>query len=190
MRLFVSIELPKEVRNSLRHAAEQLAGAVKAKWTAADQFHLTLKFLGEVPDPQIPKIIEHLRGVRFEESLSLQTSGLVCFPPHGPIRIIAAEMKDVDGRCSRLQAEIDSACHAAGFPPEARRWTPHVTVGRVKDRAGAAARTMVMAYKFPQLDLEIDEFSLMESRLDRIGPTYIRVATFLNAARRTAENRC
>ena len=178
MRLFVSIELSDEVRNSLRRAQEQLAEIVKAKWTAADQFHLTLKFLGETADPNVPKILEQLRGVRFDEALALQTAGLVCFPPHGPIRIIAAAMKDEGGRCAELQGEIDRACHAAGFPLEGRRWTPHVTIGRVKDRVTAGARAAVTSANLPSIDFEIDEFYLMESRLDRIGPHYTRVATF------------
>ncbi len=186
MRLFVSIELPDEVRNSLRRAQEQLAEIVKAKWTPADQFHLTLKFLGETADPYLPRIIEELRRVRFDEPLTLRTAGLVCFPPHGPIRIIAAAMKDEGGLCAKLQSEIDQACHAAGFPLEGRRWTPHATVGRVKDRTAAGARSAVMAHQLPALDFEIDEFALMESNLDRVGPTYIRVATFVNVARRTA----
>jgi 2'-5' RNA ligase len=186
MRLFVSIELPDEVRNSLRRAQEQLADIVKAKWTPADQFHVTLKFLGETPDADFPKIVEELRGVRFDEALALQTAGLVCFPPHGPIRIIAAAMMDEGGLCAELQSEVDQACHAAGFPLEGRRWTPHATVGRVKDRTAAGARSAVMAHQMPALDFEIDEFALMESKLDRVGPTFIRVATFVNAARRTA----
>ncbi len=178
MRLFVSIELPDEVRNSLRRAQEQLAEMVKAKWTPVDQFHITLKFLGETPDPHLPKIIEELRGVRFDEALALQTAGLVCFPPHGPIRIIAAAMKDEGGLCAELQSEIDQACHAAGFPLEGRRWRPHVTIGRVKDRSATGARSAVTSASLLCISSEIHEFYLMESRLDQDGPNYTRVATF------------
>jgi 2'-5' RNA ligase len=186
MRLFVSIELPDEVRNSLRRAQEHLAEIVKAKWTPADQFHLTLKFLGETEDARVPRLVDELRSVRFHKALRLRIAGFVCFPPHGPIRIIAAAMKDEGGLCAELQSEIDQACHDAGFPLEGRRWTPHATIGRVKDRTAAGVRSAVMAHQLPALDFEIDEFALMESNLDRVGPTYIRVATFVNAARRTA----
>jgi 2'-5' RNA ligase len=178
MRLFVSIELPQEIKRNLEKVQSQLRSLIKAKWTAPEQFHLTLKFLGETPDAQLPQITDALSTVRFEIPIALQLRGIVCFPPHGPIRIIAAAMSDETGACAELQSQIDQACHRAGFPLEGRRWTPHVTIGRVKERTSAAARTAVTAVNLPQVQFEIDEFYLMESRLDQIGPTYIRVATF------------
>ena len=185
MRLFVAIELPDDLRRALAQVQERLARTVKAKWTAVEQFHLTVKFLGETADSRLPSVVEHLNAVRLDEPITLQTAGMVCFPPNGPIRIIASALNDIEGKCARLQQAIDKVCHAAGFPLEGRRWTPHVTVGRVKDRA-AGARAIVVAEKLPGLDFEVEEFLLMESRLDQRGATYNRVASFVNAARRRA----
>jgi 2'-5' RNA ligase len=185
MRLFVSIELPQEIKRNLEKVQSQLRSLIKAKWTAPEQFHLTLKFLGETPDAQLPQITDALSTVRFEIPIALQTRGIVCFPPHGPIRIIAATMSDETGACALLQSQIDEACHRAGFPRDARRWTPHVTVGRVKERSPAAARDV----QLPQMQFEIDEFYLMESRLDRIGPKYLRLSTFTIQDPGTAETR-
>jgi RNA 2',3'-cyclic 3'-phosphodiesterase len=187
MRLFVSIELPEDVRRHLGHIQKRLEPIIKAKWTALEQFHLTLKFLGETADSQITEIVDRLRAVRIEEAIRLRTGGVVCFPPHGPIRIIAAGMKDEAEACARLQAEIESACHAAGFALEGRAWKPHVTVGRVKDRTPAGARSAVIAAceNLSEAEFEVDEFCLMQSSLDRNGPTYIRLATISSMPGRT-----
>lgn len=190
MRLFVSIELPEDVRRHLGHVQKRLEPIIKAKWTAPEQFHLTLKFLGETPDHQLPQIISALGGVRLDIPITLQTSGIVCFPSHGPIRIIAAALADEIGASGSLQSRIDEACHGAGFPLDARRWNPHVTIGRVKDRTGDSVRRVIAALAFSPLQFETEEFYLMESRPDQNGPKYVRLATFTIRGRGTGETRC
>jgi 2'-5' RNA ligase len=185
MRLFVSVELPEEIKRSLSSIQDRLRPLIKARWTAPEQFHLTLKFLGETPDSQLPQITGALGGVQFNDPITLHTSRIVCFPPHGPIRIIAAEMADESGACSVLQSGIDQACNRAGFQLEARRWTPHVTVGRVKDRAPGSLRAAAASSSLPRMDFEVEEFHLMESCLDLTGPTYLSLATFVSAAHRS-----
>lgn len=180
MRLFIAIELPDDVRRHLQGMQELLRPIVKAKWTRPEQLHLTLKFLGETEDSELPKILEHLGAIRMAEPIRLSTEGVVCFPPHGPIRIVAAALEDEAGNCAKLQAEIDQACYVAGFPLEGRRWTPHVTLARVKERLGASVRSAITqaSAALAECRCEIDAFALIESRLDRDGPTYARVASF------------
>jgi 2'-5' RNA ligase len=159
---------------------ELLRPIVKAKWTRPEQLHLTLKFLGDTADSELPKILEYLRGIQMSEPIRLATGGVVCFPPHGPIRIVAAALEDEAGNCAKLQAEIDQACYLAGFPIEGRRWTPHVTLARVKDRVGASVRSAAAeaGTGLAECRCEIDAFAIIESRLDRDGPTYARIASF------------
>jgi 2'-5' RNA ligase len=180
MRLFIAIELPDDVRRHLQEMQELLRPTFKAKWTRPEQLHLTLKFLGQTADSELPKILEQLRAIRMSEPIRLATAGAVCFPPHGPIRIVAAALEDEGGNCAKLQSEIDQACYSAGFPLEGRRWTPHVTLARVKDRAGTSARSAAAeaGAGLTNCRCEIDAFALMESRLDRDGPAYGRIASF------------
>ena len=180
MRLFIAIELPDHVRRHLQWMQELLRPILKAKWSRPEQLHLTLKFLGETDHSKLPEVIEQLRAISISEPIRLSTAGVVCFPPHGPIRIVAAALQVEAGNCAKLQSAIDQACHAAGFPLEGRRWTPHVTLARVKDRLGASVRSAATeaGAGLGECRCEIDTFALIESRLDRDGPTYGRVASF------------
>ena len=184
MRLFIAIELPDDVRRHLQEMQELLRPTIKAKWTRGEQMHLTLKFLGETAEAKLPQVVEQLRGVAMAEPIRLATAGVVCLPPHGPIRIVAAALEDEAGNCAKLQSEIDRACHTAGFPLDGRRWRPHVTLARVKERVRGSARAQaeIACAKISTAAFEPDGFCLIESRLDRQGPSYSTVATFTDAA--------
>ena len=177
MRLFIAIELPEEIRRSLVRVQNSLRPVVAAKWVRVEQLHLTLKFLGETPDAELPGLIEELNRVRFD-AFELSTAGVVCFPPHGPIRIVAARLEDAERKCASLQREIDKACHAAGFRLEGREWIPHVTLARVKMRLPSSARAAAIGTLVERESFLVDYFSLMESRLDQPGPEYVAVARF------------
>jgi 2'-5' RNA ligase len=171
------MELPEDIRRLMARVQDTLRGVIDAKWVQAEQMHLTLKFLGETTDEELPEVVEALKGIRFE-AVELWTEGVVCFPPHGAIRIVAAELGDGEGKCARLTAEIDRACHEVGFKLEGRKWTPHVTVGRVKSRVAGSARAAASAIAVERREFVVDEFALIESRLDRSGPEHLKVAHF------------
>ncbi|HEX4054052.1 MAG TPA: RNA 2',3'-cyclic phosphodiesterase [Tepidisphaeraceae bacterium] len=179
MRLFIAIELPEHLRRHLQRMQEMLHPIFGGKSVRPSQLHLTLKFLGETADEALPRIVQQLRAVEMGPT-RLTTAGIVCFPPNGPVRIVAAALNDHDLHCAKLQSDIDHAAHAAGFPLEPRRWTPHVTLIRIKDRVSTSARSagIAAAAGMAELDFDPDEFSLIESRLDREGPTYVTVAKF------------
>jgi RNA 2',3'-cyclic 3'-phosphodiesterase len=178
MRLFIAIALPPEIRRHLARMQELLRPMIPARWTNPQQFHLTLKFLGETADKKLPALLAELRTVRIEQPIPLQAAGVTCFPPHGAIRIIAAAFKDESGNCRRLQGEIERACHGWGFPLEGRPWTPHVTIARAKGRLPAAARAVAVrgVESLSEEAFWAEEFFLIESRLDRQGPVYINLA--------------
>ncbi|MGD0461163.1 MAG: RNA 2',3'-cyclic phosphodiesterase [Tepidisphaeraceae bacterium] len=179
MRLFVAIELPERLRRHLLRMQEILRPIFGGKPVRPEQLHLTLKFLGETPDETLPRLLERLRTVEMGP-IRLTTSGVVCFPPNGPVRIVAAALEDQGLHCAQLQRDIDQAAHAAGFPLEGRRWTPHVTLIRVKDRVPASARAAGIAAvaEMAEVEFEPDEFVLIQSNLDRVGPTYATLARF------------
>ncbi|MGD1278688.1 MAG: RNA 2',3'-cyclic phosphodiesterase [Tepidisphaeraceae bacterium] len=181
MRLFVAIELPEVVRQHLQRMQDALRPVIPARWTKSEQLHVTLKFLGETLDADVPRVIEGLRTIQIEQPIQLSVSGVVCFPPHGLIRIVAAAMADAEGRCVDLAKQIDTACHDVGFALEHRPWTPHVTIGRVKERTERDTRDRAAAAIAPMAagpSWDVEEFALIQSHLDQRGPTYIRAAHF------------
>jgi RNA 2',3'-cyclic 3'-phosphodiesterase len=181
MRLFIAIELPEYVRNTLHEIQNALSPEISARWVPETQLHLTLKFIGETPDADLPRIVDGLSTITIDNPLELRICGVICFPPQGRIRIIAAALEDADGRCAKLQAKIDAACHAADIPLDGRVFEPHITLARLTDCATFASRDRVagLVAGIPTGDaFHIQGFSLIESRLSKEGSRYVTIASF------------
>jgi 2'-5' RNA ligase len=180
VRLFIAIELPEFVAGHLAKMQDALRPLLEhARWTRPDQLHLTLKFLGETPEQRVSELVDSLRKIKIDDEICLQAHALACFSARGPVRIVAAALQDAQGRCARLQEQIDHACHDVGFMLEGRRWTAHVTLARLKDRNSSAVRQTAAAAVAPLLPgppFTVGDFALIQSRLDRDGPVYVRVA--------------
>jgi 2'-5' RNA ligase len=173
MRLFVAIELPESIKRHLALMQNALRDSIRARWLSAEQMHLTLKFLGETPDRDLPRLIAALKSVEMNRHVEMQIIGTVCFPTHGLPRIVAASLRDLSGELGDLQSRIDQACRVVGFPLEVRRFTPHITLARVKDRQPRPSPVPAASPTFNS-----SEFVLYESRLDHRGPKYTPLAHF------------
>lgn len=189
MRLFFAVELPPDVKAHLLRLRDEFGRREhgRVKWERPENLHLTIKFLGEVPDPAVALLCDTVKQVSVPGPIRLQAAGWVLFPERGPVRIVAAGVGgDVD-RLQRLHGELDSACHAAGYPREARVYKPHLTIGRAKEELSGAIRGTYCPKpseegRVPDADtgptFDVTDFVLTESRLGRDGPVYTTVARF------------
>ena len=160
-RLFVAIELPNEVRDRLWRACCDVPGA---RWTEAEQMHLTLRFVGEVDElvfRDVEGALEEVRGAPFE----LEMRGVGHFPPRGEPRVLWAGIVRSDALVS-LQKRVESAVERGGVPRDGRRFSPHVTLARL---AGTPERTvgswLAMNGLLRSDPFEVREFHLFSSRL-------------------------
>src|SRR5262249_55470664 len=104
-------------------------GLPGAHWVRDRQFHLTLRFLGEVEGPVARAASDALNGVRADPfELSLQGVGL--FPPRGPPRVLWAGIEPSE-ELLELQRQVERILRRAGLPPESRKFAPHVTLARL-----------------------------------------------------------
>jgi RNA 2',3'-cyclic 3'-phosphodiesterase len=189
MRLFVAIEISDEARLHLMQVQKTLQAAVQKsmiRWTDPAKVHLTLKFLGEVRDGDVPGVTGALAGIRMTTtSLLLRPTGLLFFPPRGPLRIVGAEMGGDVEALGALQARIEEACAELGLPRENRKYCPHLTIGRAKGEVGGRVRqdlTRNMEGLWPGPEFRAREFVLIESRPGRAGSEYTKLALFLIAS--------
>ena len=181
MRLFIAIELSDELRNHLVRVQDKVRTvAPDLSCTSPQNLHLTLKFLGEVPDADVRSLTDALNTIPPVGQFPLTTTGILCFPDRGRVRVISASVNAPDNLL-RLQSHIVSAAEATGFAREARTYHPHITLARARtplpppmrqklnDRgdARAAAPTML-----------VNDFVLMESRLHSKGAQYTPAARF------------
>ena len=195
VRLFIAIELPKDVRDYLGGLSREWQGTwnqqrplgftpeehPRPTWVAAAIFHVTVKFFGEVPEPDVTTVCGALAQTVGAGVMRLQPDRIECFPPSGPVRTITAGLGGDVGRLQRLHREIDERCAAIGYSPEPREYRPHITLARAKSPLPRYMRNRLVemsAARLPGPGFEATEFVLMESRLRPAGPEYILMARF------------
>ena len=175
MRLFVAILLDDEVRAALARVQQQLARECSGvRWVRQDQLHITAKFLGEVPDRDVAGVSKALEQAAMRLTpFEMTLKGCGCFPPRGAVRIVWAGIEEPSGSLLRTVEAVEEALAELGFPRERRPFSPHITIGRVKqDTSGGSWRPVVSEFEFPVLAQPVEKITLMSSVLAPHGPRY------------------
>lgn len=176
MRLFIAIEITDEIKRQLVDVQQQLKGsAVDASWPRPEGIHLTLKFLGEVPEAKAQEIMRTLTtAVRGTGQFRLEVGGVGTFPNPGNARVVWVGLSGDGGKLSSLQASVDEAMTGIGFERDNRGFTPHLTLGRIKSIRSRDAWTKALeAVKDLRLPaFEVSSVSLMKSELKPAGAVY------------------
>lgn len=144
------------------------------RWTRPEQMHLTLKFLGEVEDRLLPKVCDAvIAAADAYAAFKFEVAGVGCFPERGPVRVLWAGVTMTDPTLPACVERLERDLAALGFEPERRRFSPHLTIGRVKDRAKAPGlRERIAGVRLDPLTQPVEELVLFESRLSPQGPRY------------------
>jgi 2'-5' RNA ligase len=187
MRLFLAIELPDPIRQSILRLAKTLRrfDVPEKSLIRRENLHLTLKFIGEVTDPAVSPMCDVLRQIPTPASFRLQPSHLGCLPERGEVRIISVGL---DGQLDLLQSlyeGIESASSSLGLRKEGRRFHPHITVARLRKTLPSSARQELERIPLPDsagMEFDVREFVLMQSVFEPAGVRYLRVARFPLAA--------
>ena len=181
MRLFVAIELSSELRTHLVKMQEGVrAVTADLSLTRPENLHLTLKFLGEVPDAQVPRVTDALAAIAPVGEFDLKDAGIVCFPEGGRVRVVSAAVESTSNLIE-LHQRIEGAMEAAGFPREGRAYHPHITLARARNALPPPMRGRLMAAddaSKPRESMRVHDFVLMESRLHPKGAQYTPAARF------------
>jgi RNA 2',3'-cyclic 3'-phosphodiesterase len=140
-RTFIAIELPHDLRarvvehiNKLRHEFPD----VRASWLRKDNLHLTLKFLGDVPVTEIPKLSDAVaRAASGIKPFELTVAGCGAFPPKGRPHVLwigvgSADAPSTASPLSIIHSAIEDQCSKAGFSREQRPFHPHLTIARLR----------------------------------------------------------
>lgn len=177
VRLFISVELPEAWRDAARAARAALERQVEAplRWVDPRLMHLTLRFLGEVPEEEVSRLRNALDGVPpVDVQLALKQAG-----PNVPASRTAVVWLAIGGDGDGLRALADrvEAVVSIGFEPEQRPFRPHVTLARVDRRAsGGRRRTVAEAVeRLPAPSpspFTAHAVALVRSHLGRGGPRY------------------
>ena len=178
VRTFVAVLLPGELRSRLAQEVETLRGhASNVAWVAADNLHVTIKFLGGVDEARLGEIASALTRSVIEPVFDVGVRGLGAFPSATRARVLWAGASE-SVPFTRLAESADRALAALGFPPEGRGFTPHVTLGRVREprRNDALAQALDAAATRDFGTLRVGRVSLMRSDLSPRGARYTELA--------------
>jgi 2'-5' RNA ligase len=170
VRLFVAIDLPDDVKERLAGIQEDLSRC-EARITPVDPqiVHLTLKFIGEVPEERVGEVKEALSRVKCSP-FTIRVRGIGGNNPRQP-RVIWCRVED-EGCCEILHRSVEEALSPLGIPREARPFRPHATVARVKE-----FHPSILSRVRPHQDADLGScritgFTLKKSTLTPRGPVY------------------
>jgi 2'-5' RNA ligase len=167
-RLFISADLPHNVRERLSEISYGLPGA---NWVPPEQLHLTLRFIGEVDHGTASGIQNALDGIQ-TKSFYLSLKGVGHFPLRGDPEVLWAGVAKSDD-LMRLRNQIESRLTRNGVPPDARKFHPHVTLARLKDTRGPWIGSYIVNNSlFSMSEIPVQGFSLYSSRLTSEGAVH------------------
>jgi RNA 2',3'-cyclic 3'-phosphodiesterase len=183
LRSFIALELPDNVKETVALIIKRLRPAQHryVKWVAPDGTHLTIKFLGNIYSSQIPQITGIMKTAAGKmPPLDLRLGGLGMFPNEQRPRVIWVALEGNTEPLAEMQREIEQALAPMGFAPENRAFTPHLTLGRVRDNASSDDRKEIaVVVKEKKIEYEasftLRELSLMKSTLTPTGAIYNRI---------------
>jgi len=167
IRLFVALDLPEDIRARLLALQGGVPGA---RWSTNEQLHLTLRFIGEV-DGDVARDIDDALAIVRAPAFSLEISGVGEFGGKNP-RALWAGVKANDA-LMHLQRKIETAMQRIGLPPEQRKYSPHITLARLK----AAPRDKVVQFLthaalFSAGPFQVNQFVLFSSHTSPSGAIY------------------
>jgi 2'-5' RNA ligase len=180
VRLFVALEIPSEVRENLTAMLESLRAISKdLRWMRPGNLHVTLKFLGEVPETKLDAARTALAEIRSEQPVTLEFRGLGFFPNEKHPRVFWAAI-EASKNLIKLAVDIEGAMENLGIPREQRPFSPHLTLARF-ERPGLSDKLRGAIAKNAQRDfgtLRTHEFQLIQSKLKPSGAEYTTLASF------------
>jgi RNA 2',3'-cyclic 3'-phosphodiesterase len=173
-RLFTGIEIPPEIALALSSFRGGIPGA---RWVEPENYHITLRFIGDIDERMADDVTSILGERRQRAPLSITIDGLDSFGGSKPRAVFARTA--VNGELSELYGEQERLLRQVGLPPETRKFTPHITLARLKQVSPVdVANYIATRGHFPKLTFTADRFVLYSSRASMGGGPYIVEAAY------------
>jgi len=182
LRLFVAMDVPDGLRQSLGKAMEETAAsATGLQWVRPENVHFTMKFLGNVEEEKLPALKKSLRDLADSQAATdISIGGYGVFPSARRARVFWLGLKDGTEQLKELARKLDKRMARLGFPAETRPWAAHVTLARLRQPRDVTE--MLEAWEdqpgIKETAWRGEELVLYRSVLDRTGPVYAALERF------------
>jgi len=191
LRTFIALEIPHELQQIINQETAHLRNTIGPliRWVPPGNMHLTLKFLGNISPANMDMLTQMIRAEADScQPFVIQVTGLACFPSPKRPRVIYIGLQ-APAELEALQHGIESATTRLGYESEERSFSPHLTVGRVRQNISASDQQKIRrALEETQIDslgtARVDSVHLYNSDLKPTGSVYTRLfsAPFKNSS--------
>ena len=177
LRTFVAIEIPGEIRHrATRMVREMQESTDSVRWVDTENLHVTLKFLGDVEDREIYSVCRAAaNSVEPLNPFSVSCCGIHAFPSAQRPKTIWLGIDDPHMELTNLFNRLDIELSEIGYPREPRKYTPHLTLGRVQHGRRNLGDLVSVMESLADRDagcLPVDSLTIYTSELHRSGPVY------------------
>lgn len=182
IRAFIAVDLPPSTQQAIQKQVNDLRQSAgdSVRWVQVRNIHLTLKFLGDIPPSNVDELTRMLRTeADSRPAFDISIGGLGSFPNPKRPRVLFVGVQAPAG-LEALQRGIESACSRFGHESDSRPFSPHLTIGRVRDHAAPEdmqrIRRVLEETKIDSLGtVRVDSVHLYKSELKPGGPLYTRL---------------
>lgn len=170
MRAFISIDLPKEVKDTLFEIQKEIGSDfAKIKWVAKKNLHITMKFFADISETDVKKVFTVLKKIKFKP-FKLKLDKLGFFPEMSNVRVLWVGLNPVKD-VMNLQGDIDE--QLSEYFPREDKFKVHLTFGRVKAlKKKKEFFSKLSDIEIPPLEFKVSEINFYESKLTKDGPAY------------------
>ena len=173
IRAFIAITPPATLQQTMaevRQVFERLS--LPWHWVTPDHIHLTLRFLGNVPDEAVPSLLQAMeQAAQGQPAFPVRARALGCFPHPARPRVLWVGLDDPSQALGRLNERLMAALTPLGFPPENRPFHPHLTLARAQNRVPSSRLSpMLQTYQNRNFgEFLVTRLHLIQSHLQRSG---------------------
>ena len=180
VRAFICIEVPGSIKKRIESLQQSLKkNAAQISWVKPSNIHLTVKFLGDIPASSIETVRGAVeRASRPVDEFEIEIGGAGCFPSPRSPRVLWVGLSRLPEELKQLQSNVENELAREGFPREQKRFSPHLTIGRVRSQPNAAQTAEdLIAAGFEPESFRATEIIVMRSELNAAGSIYTPQAT-------------
>ena len=172
VRAFVAVRVPGRVADALENFLSELRPIAPIRWVRREQFHITLKFLGELRPEVIEQVKDALEPIKLFQHFTIQLDHIGAFPNLASPRVLWMAGKKGSSELGRIAREVDDIlADEVGLERDSRKFRPHLTLARLKDTRLPEELVRSLG-EVPVLTWECSELVLMRSQLTPSGPIY------------------
>ncbi|WKZ82732.1 MAG: RNA 2',3'-cyclic phosphodiesterase [Acidimicrobiia bacterium] len=177
MRIFVAVSLDGETRHALAHALSAGVASIPGKIVPPENWHLTLRFLGDVEEVACDRLLGCLSESDLGGAFTLRWEGLGAFPRPDRATVLWVGVGAGLDRLEALEDATDAAIDRAGFPAEERPFNPHLTLSRIRPPQDLTA--ILASAPGVSIPMAVDRIGVFRSRLGEGAPRYRLLEEFL-----------